>query len=97
MSIGMEGDLENSDGNGDNWEYSDDSKKHPKPPECPLLSKAAPHPLSNYSFTFLENLAIILQDSVSLSPHDLSLTPICLWKWKWSRSVVSDSLQPHGL
>ena len=20
-----------------------------------------------------------------------------LWKWKWSRSVVSDSLRPHGL
>ena len=19
------------------------------------------------------------------------------WKWKWSRSVVSNSLQPHGL
>ena len=22
---------------------------------------------------------------------------ICMWKWRWSRSVVSDSLQPHGL
>ena len=20
-----------------------------------------------------------------------------MWKWKWSRSVVSDSLQPYGL
>ena len=24
-------------------------------------------------------------------------TPKSFWKWKWSRSVMSDSLQPHGL
>ena len=24
-------------------------------------------------------------------------SPLCWWKWKWSCSVVSDSLQPDGL
>ena len=26
-----------------------------------------------------------------------SLSFTIFWKWKWSRSVVSDSLRPHGL
>ena len=33
--------------------------------------------------------------TAQLSPRDFPLCP--LWKWKWSRSVVSDSLWPHGL
>ena len=42
----------------------------------------------------------------SLWSSDLSLTFLCsifagfpffvFWKWKWSRSVVPDSLRPHG-
>ena len=28
---------------------------------------------------------------------NLFFLPLMLWKWKWSCSVMSDSLQPHGL
>ena len=40
--------------------------------------------------------------SFSCSKLDLATRKACQWpklelKWKWSRSVVSDSLRPHGL
>ena len=35
--------------------------------------------------------------SPELQADSLLSEPPLLWKWKWSRSVISDSLRPHGL
>ena len=48
--------------------------------------------LSVFSFAVQKLLSLIRSHFF----HLIFSTP-CVWKWKWSHSVVSDSLWPHGL
>ena len=44
-----------------------------------------------YIWKFLVH--VLLKPSLKVFEHSLT----SMWKWKWSRSVMSDSLRPHEL
>ena len=49
-----------------------------------------PSPIKHVTYTLFTFYALLIK-------HYLYRKYVCWWKWKWSCSVVSDSLPPHGL
>ena len=89
-------------GQGSKWIFSnygprETQSRHKGWQECHALSSVTKATAVQKVGPALLTLHKDSNGSWAMNPCDLEHLPSGLVKWKWSRSVVSDSVRPHGL